>query len=427
MLKVNNYNTTLTSVVISLIGIVIFMQASIIMSNIIYPIMILLLFLSIYYYSKSTIVDEKLLIFLTFFIFPSLLGIVSLPISYYFENTRFNYEELNIFGRLFNVFILSFLILFIHKYTNTKDPGLFFRWYKYGLFILILTALWHALSIHTNFIDFPFDTRSHLHGAYGHDYSFSGRVTGLASEPSYFVMFTIDFIILLLIFNKGLVRNILIVMTIILLILSLSPSGYISFFGAFVGAYFLTEIKFIKRLTLKQIIVMLFLIFLSIFGTFYLLSIEILDYIIKRITNPEMLQSARVYMSYMPFVWASESNIFSFLFGHGVKSYSIIGTVFNVPSGEPVHVTSNNFYVDTFWEAGLIGLLILMSFFIYLFKKIFKSKFGRLQVFIMFFIFFDLFLSGVFRADFASMRYFIMLYLLFVLLHNDYKTLQRIK
>ncbi len=424
-IRINKIN--IISLLIAFLGLVIFTQTAIFANKSIFVFMGLILAMSFFYYYKSSLVDRKLLFFLLFFITPTLIGIVSLPISYYFENTRFNYEELNLFGRLFNVFILSFLILFIHKYTNTKDPGLFFRWYKYGLFILMLTALWHALSIHTNFIDFPFDTRSHLHSAYGHDYSFSGRVTGLASEPSYFVMFTIDFIILLLIFNKGLVRNILIVMTIILLILSLSPSGYISFFGAFAGAYFLTEIKFIKRLTLKQIIVMLFLIFLSIFSAFYLLSIGVLDYIIGRITNPEMLQSARAYMSYMPFVWSSESNMFSFLFGHGVKSYSIIGTAFNVPGGNAVDVTSNNFYVDTFWEAGLIGLLILMSFFIYLFKKIFKSKFGRLQVFIMFFIFFDLFLSGVFRADFASMRYFIMLYLLYVLLHNDYKTLQRIK
>lgn len=424
MIKIKD-NFNITSFTIALLGAMIFLQASIFSYVSMFLLMAFLSVLSIFYYFKSLTIDKKLFLFLLFFIFPSIIAIFSLPISFYLTNNIFNYDELNIFGRLFNIIILTSLILFIHKYTSVRDPSLFFRWYKYGLFVLMLSAIWHALSIYGTSVEFPFDTASHLHGAYGNNYSFLGRVTGFANEPSYFVMFTIDFIILLLLFYNGFKRNILILVTIVLLILSLSPSGYISLFGAFTGAYVFTELKFIKKLTINQVSVIIIIIIIFIISSFYLFSIGILDYIIGRITNPEMTQSARAYMSYMPFVWSSESNIFSFLLGHGIKSYSIIGTVFNVPDGSPVHVTSNNFYVDTFWEAGLVGLLILFSFFLYLFRKIIKSNYEKFQVFIMFFIFFDLFLSGVFRADFASMRYFIMLYLLYILIHNDYRILRK--
>lgn len=424
MVKVNNHSITLTSIIISLIGITIFMQASIIMNNIIYPIMILLVFLSIYYYSKSTIVNKNLLIFLTFFIFPSLLGVFSLPISYIFEDGRFNYDELNIFGRLFNIIILVSVIVFVDKYTSSRNKLLFFKWYKYGLLILIFSGLWHALSIYTNLVSFPFQTGSHLHSTYGQEYNFFGRVTGFANEPSYFVMFVVDFIALSLLFYQKLKKYFMIFIAIVLLLLSLSPSGYITLFLSFSGAYFFTNIKFVRKINIRHIFLGIIVFSILIFTTIKLLEWGLLEYIVNRITSLSIEKSERFYMNAMPFIWSSDSNTLSFLFGHGIKSYSIIGTEYLLPAGKPVHVTSNNFYVDTFWESGLIGLLVLLSFFCFIFVKIFKSRFEKYQIFIMFFVFFDLFFSGFFRADFATMRYFIMLYLLFVLLNNNIKSIK---
>lgn len=375
---------------------------------------------ALYQINLYKFVDRKLSRFLIFFLLPSIIGIFSYFIGLHFESSTFDYGELNPFGRIFNLFLMFSFITLVHSYSVYNNNFKVFNWYKIGVSILLITAIWQTVSIYTGFIPFPFETRAHLHSTYGNEFSFSKRITGLAAEPSYFTMFTIDFIALSLLLNIGKKRIIYILTALFLMILSLSPSGYLTLMATFAGAYIFTNlIKINNRINIKKVsITIVLLISIAIF-IYILLKYDILDYIILRITNPEMLQSARAYMSYMPFVLASESNILSFLFGHGIKSYSIIGTAFSVPDGDPVHITSNNIYVDTFWESGLIGLLTLLSFFLYCFVKIIKSPFSKLQIFISFFILFDLIFSGIFRADFASIRFFILLYLLFILINYD--------
>lgn len=425
MLKIKYIDLTFTGFIVALLGILAFIQTTVFFRQSIYVVIFVILLIALRFYNKISYINKKLFLFIGFFMLPFIIAIFSLPISFYLEGDRFNYEELNIFGRLFNVIVLAFIIFFINSYTISKDPGLIFRWYKFGLLLLLLSALWHSLSIYTSFVTFPFETRDHLHSTYGNDYSFLGRVTGFASEPSYFVMFVVDFIVLSLLLDNGIKRKFLILFSIFLLILSLSPSGYITFLGSLLGAYLCTNIKFIKRLNYKNILVGVLMLGFITFLAFESFSVGIGEYILNRITRADLETSGRLFVVFMPFIWAMESNIFSFLFGHGLKSYSIIGTKYIVPSNsEPVGVTSTNFFTDTFWESGLIGLILLILFFIYLFRKILKSKFDKFQVFIMFFVFFDLLLSSFFRSDFATIRYFIMLYLLFILMNYDVKILR---
>ncbi len=427
MLKIKYYKLTVTGFIIALLGIFSFIQTTVFFRESIYIVILLLVLMSLKYYYKSPFIDKKLFLFIGFFILPSGIAIFSLPFSYYLEGSRFDYEELNIFGRLFNIVALPFIIFFINKYTINRDPGLIFRWYKFGLLILLLSAAWHALSIYTSIVSFPFETRDHLHSTYGQDYSFLARVTGFASEPSYLVMFVVDFIGLSLLFDDKIKRNVLIIFAIFLLILSLSPSGYITCLGSLIGAYIFTNLKFIKTIRYKTIIGGFFLLIISFAVLYELFRLDFGTYILNRITNLDIETSSRFFVVLMPFVWALESSIFSFLFGHGIKSFSIIGTTYDMPFGAPVGVTSTNFFTDTFWESGLIGLLVLLSFFIYLFRKILKSKFDKFQIFIMLFIFFDLFLSALFRSDFTTIRYFLMLYLLFLLINYDMKILKGVK
>jgi len=231
-------------------------------------------------------------------------------------------------------------------------------------------------------------------------------------------MFSIDFFALSLLLNVGIKRVFYIFFALFLLIMSLSPSGYIVFALAFAGACLFTFLKFTRAnsvVTSNHLLVVLaFVVGLAAVG-FALLEYGFIDYIFVRIFDPSVFESPRVYMSYMPFVWMWDSNFFSFLFGHGMKSYSIIGTAFSVPSGEPVHATSNNIYVDVFWESGAVGLALLLAFFSYVLFMILKSGYSKYQVFIALFVLFDLMFSGFFRADFASLRYFILIYLSFIL------------
>lgn len=414
-----------TNTFIAIVGLLVFTQVSIVSSIFLFSAFSLLLLFAVLYYVKEPTVDKHLFYFLLFFILPTIISFLSLPISQILESAVFNYNELNIFGRLINISLLFFITLFIYSYTIKKDIGLFFRWYEVGLVILMLTALWHALSIYTSFISFPFETRDHLHSVYDVDYSFTGRVTGLASEPSYFVVFAVDLIALALVFHSSLKRNILIVLSVVLIFLSLSPSGFITLAGAFLGAYFFTSLRFKSKAGIRAGATFITLLVAVFVYLFFSNSLSFFEYVISRVANISLDESARLYMVLMPFSWASDSNVFTLLFGHGVKTYSIIGTHYNLPSGVPIHVTSNNMFVDIFWEAGLFGLFLLLSFFSYVFVSIYRVKFGKTQVFILFFIFFDLFLSSFFRADFASLRYFTMLLFLYVLLKNDYLLLRK--
>jgi hypothetical protein len=377
------------------------------------------------FFARWHLVDKRLLKFFGFFLLPSLVGIFSYPVSMVLEGDVFDYSQLNVLGRIANLGFLLFFILILHSYIKDSKLDAPFRWYWFGAGLLMLTALWQFADIFLNVVDFPFDTRAHLHSTYGREYDFSGRLTGIAREPSYFVMLAIDFVVLSFLFSCGVKRLIIVGVGLALIILSLSPSGYITFVGAFGGAYIFTQLKFFRfKASFKGLCTALSLLFLLPLALVYFFGSGYFDYFYSRIASPEIWESARAYMSYMPFVWASDSNALSFLFGHGIKSYSIIGTYFNLPSGEPVHVTSNSLYVDTFWESGLFGLILIAAFFVFVFISNFKSKHSKAQVFVAFLVLFDLMLSGLFRADFASFRFFILLYLVYVLIYYDLRNVK---
>ena len=144
---------------------------------------------------------------------------------------------------------------------------------------------------------------------------------------------------------------------------------------------------------------------------------EYTDYVLTRINTADS-DNGRVFMLLGPLEWIQESNFFSILFGHGIKSYSIIGSFYTLHSGDPVHVTSNNLYIDVFWESGILGLFFLLSFFSCVLYKIFSLNVSKSSVFVMLFVFFDIVFSSIFRGDYASFRFFIMIYLLYVLIEN---------
>ncbi|HLV69834.1 MAG TPA: hypothetical protein VKY34_03945 [Xanthomarina sp.] len=408
------------NVFISLACLFAFSVVTIIPSGFFYSVFLFAIVAIMVFFTRWHLVDKKLLKFFGFFLLPSLLGLFSYPVSMVLEGDVFDYNQLNVFGRVANLSFLLFFILLLHTYIKDKGFHTPFRWYWLGAGLLMLTALWQFADVFLNVVDFPFETRAHLHSTGGREYGFYNRLTGIAREPSYFVMFAIDFIVLSVLFSYGVRKLIVVGLGLFLIILSLSPSGYITLAGAFGAAYFFTQIKFSRfKVSFKGLFAVLsFLVLLPVVSV-HLFSLGYFDYVYNRVASPEMVESARAYMGYMPFVWAWDSNAMSYLFGHGIKSYSIIGTAFNLPSGEPVHVTSNNLYADTFWESGLFGLILIAAFFVFVFFSILNSKHGKAQVFVAFLVLFDLMLSSLFRADFASFRFFILLYLVYILIHYD--------
>lgn len=413
---VSNFNIRNFS--ICLVGISAFTFSTIVPSYFSYLSVALCVFFGVLSFIKSPILDKRILFFLLFFLSPFLLSFVSLPFSMINEIQRFDYSQLNIVGRFSNLLIFFVLILSLSQFSNQRNMLLVFKWYKIGILILLLTALWHALSLYTSLVSWPFETRSNLHSAYGNDYSFTNRVTGIAREPSFFVMYVVDFIALAFIFFSGLKRNVAILFACSMMVLSLSPSGYIVLMMCFFLSYLFTKVSVLSLSNLYKLAALAFFV-VFLFSFVIASNNPFIEYIVNRIVNVDPSSSGRLFMLLGPFEWVKESGLISFVFGHGVKTFAIIGTSYSLPSGEPIHVTSNNMYVDIFWEAGILGLAILLLYFSFIFVKIFTVEFGQQQRFITFFVFFDLLLSAIFRADYASLRFFIMLYLLFLLLNYD--------
>lgn len=402
----------------SMIGFLAPTQVSVFSATPLFTLIIFTLFIGLFYISKGMKARKDLIMFLTPYLTISIIGLFSLPISALLESNRFSYWEIDIYGRVLNLILFTALIVFVnsfHSYRGSESITYLYiiKWYYYGLLVVLILGIWQLLSFSTN-LYFPFETRSHLHSTGGVSYSFTKRVTSIAREPSFFVILAVDFIILSLIFNNGLKRLLLLSLGTIMVIYSLSPSGYITLLIALMAAWLSLKFKFSSlksSFKISNIVIISFILIsiLSLGGS----NPEIYQYIYQRIFDTSTEESGRFYMIVMPFLWALDSNLFSFIFGHGIKSFSIIGSYYNLPSGNPVHVTSNNIYTDTFWEAGILGLMLLFTFYVYIFMTIFRSNLKKYYFFIAMFLLFDLVISGFFRGDYSTLRYFLILYALF--------------
>lgn len=383
-----------------------------------FGLLFLVVVLSVFLFLLRAGVEAKIVEYLLFFLSCFFVGVFSCFVSVIIGGDKFDYGDLNIAGRLFNLFALFWAVIFIsayHKRTanNHADRFLVVRCYQLGVLVVLLIGVWQFVSFYSS-IPFPFETRSHLHSTYGYSYSFTHRLTSVAREPSFFVMLAVDFVGLSLLFYSGFKRILMSLLGFIMIIFSLSPSGYIAFFGALGGAWLFSEAKyFTGRVSFNRLgLVFLILVFVLLF---FAVNDEVYNYIYSRISQATLSNSGRFYMVVMPYFWSWDGDLFGFLFGHGMKSYSVIGTYYSLPNGAPVHPTSNNIYTDVFWESGVVGLVLLLLFFAFVFIRICRSKVGKFHSFVAFYFFFELTLSGMFRADFASARFFILLYLMYLL------------
>lgn len=369
----------------------------------------------------NTRVNKKLFYFLLFLIMPSMLGIISLFPSSIINSHGLDYSQLNIFGRIFNILFFPCIIIIIDRMVSKHGLYNLVFWVWFGGLIFVGFGIWHAASIYGFIGSFPFETRSHVHSAGTISINVDERLTGVAREPSFFGPFVVDFTILTLLIVYSRVKRLgLLVISVLLIVLSLSPSGFMVLVGTFLGGFLVLSLRHFlstKKISLQYIIYIGIVTVLLVALLKIISNLYIFDYIFYRFSF--INESGRFFMSVMPFKWSWESNVYSFLFGHGIKTYSIIGTQFMIPSGGPVHPTSNNIFADIFWESGLVGLSILIIFYFYCFFKILTSKVSSFQIFIAGAILFDMFFSGFVRSDFASMRVFIMFYFFFHLINYD--------
>lgn len=336
-------------------------------------------------------------------------------IIYIYDNSIYSFKEIDMYGRFFNLILYSILSWFIVSLSfynqNFFNPRKIAFFYAFGCFLLILTGYWQALSLYLGVGSFPFETRSHAHSAVGSDYVIEGRLTGIASEPSFFVPFVLDFMILsLIIFQKNLFKFIFFCIAAFVLFLSFSPSGYVSAIGSLVFPFL-----FIKNFKSKKYIYFLssVLVLLTIFLITMSHKLKNINYVLERLSNfGEDTRFLTIYETLNVFF---SSNILTILFGYGVTNFKFASMYTNYGEFE----TSNNIFADVLVELGIVGLLFILTMFLKLYYLIRKSSVSVIQRFVCYALFFDLLITGMVRADYASSRFFIIMTLIFLLANFD--------
>lgn len=379
--------------------------------------------------------QQSSLFFLLLIIAPSIISMFSLGYLFISPDLRFiDFIYTNNFfwiGRLVNVFLMGLFFILATSFFAGHEKGAayyqqFLKCYMWGGLFLLGTALWQIIAHYTGVVGFPFETRSHVHSAHGIELGTSLRVTGLAAEPSYLAPYMTDLIAITFMLYGWQKKSIMIASVAILVIgFSLSPTGYFIFLGAIGLAGISLFLKYRGRFSIY--IWLLLTIFIPILGvmSIYLLDSRAFEYILTRLVTFTPESSSRAYMNFMVPTWLGEGESLRAFFGYGMKSYALLGEYYNLPNGIPVHITSNNLFVDTLWEAGMIGLFFISALFAYIYISIYKLTIGRGISFLLFYYFFDFLLSSLMRADFSSPRFFIFFIISFWLIKMNRGSLHR--
>ncbi|AKO52993.1 hypothetical protein ABA45_11755 [Marinobacter psychrophilus] len=297
----------------------------------------LFLILSIFLWVISRLVQPfiylsyyfKIYIFL--FFTPIILSLAfGLPVGTFYNFNFFDYTTYfyEIIGRLSSyILILFFCLIFSetvfcgssrgHEIEKTKNL-LFYYWL--GLFLFISFCYWQIASEYFGLVNFPFETRSHIHSlSISPDSFFGFRVTGIAREPSYLTPLLIDFILISLFVIEGF-KKILVCFfyALIPLLLTFSLGGYFNLFIILFSAIsFYTIISILSLKINSYALLSILCIFLGlVFFTAKLISLGGADLIFGRFSGAfDISKGARLYMWVMPFVWLTTYSIINVFLG----------------------------------------------------------------------------------------------------------------
>lgn len=378
-------------------------------------------FISIFIYKKKILEKSFFMIIKNYYLAVIISTFLGFLIIYIYDNSIYSFKEIDMYGRFFNIILYSILSWFIvslsfynKHFFNPKKIAIF---YAVGCFLLILTGYWQALSLYLGIGSFPFETRSMVHGVGKSDYEIEGRLTGIASEPSYFVPFVLDFMILsLIIFTKNFLKLIFFCIAAFVLLLSFSPSGYMSAIGALLfSVFFIANFKSKKYIYLLSSILIFFTIFFLIMWD----KLANVNYVLGRLYS--LNEDPRFLTIYETLNIFFNSNVLTILFGYGATNFKFASMQTSYSQFE----TSNNIFADVLIELGMVGLIFILIMFLRLYFLIRKSSVSVIQKFVCYALFFDLLITGLVRADYATSRFFIIITLIFLLAKFDVKSTYR--
>ncbi|WP_161595259.1 O-antigen ligase family protein [Acinetobacter haemolyticus] len=374
------------------------------------------------FFIKNKIFNYDFFKILSFYYISALMSVfLGFIYLYIFEDWRLNFFDISMYGRIFNVVLFSVLSWVIvslcnyRGYLKVRDVVIF---YSIGCAILILTGYWQSLSLYWGIGSFPFETRSWVHGFNKGDYDIEARLTGIAAEPSYFVPFVLDFLILSLIaFKSKSIKITAFIFGACVMILSFSPSGYACTLIAFSLAAILVSKPNIKTFKyLSAFLVVVFVVMVMLLD-----KVKNVGYVVERLTN--LSQDGRFRSIYDTLMVFFDSSFINLMFGYGITNFKVASQYTNYSFLQ----TSNNLFADVLVEMGFVGLFLMSLLFFNLFIRIFLSARNNYQKFIAYALLFDLIATSMIRADYSTSRFFIMICLIFLLSKYDvYKRAENI-
>ena len=365
-------------------------------------------------FSSAYLTKSDFEIIFSFFLIQFFGFIIAPLLLFIYKNEYLDFFS-SVGGRVFNLSLNSVYIIILMMAIN-KNLLLLEKIEKYflaGCFFLILFGYWQLFH---NLFNIPFPdigTRAQIHSMKLQIPFLKVRVTSLAEEPSYFIRYLIEpFIVIFLSSNKNIkCRKIKLLLIVVILFFTLSLSGYMNF------ALIVVYIMLIQKNVVKKIvaavsgIVIVFIMF--IYGGGEIVSV--LEAVFSRLNPDVIFKSARLQELYLPLKYQWDSGNF---LGFGLKGYVFAANqvkfLFGYNAGKLVSegsVTSHFLFVDIFIEYGIVGLLGITFFFVYLYKKTWKIYkvygFAVPNVLVV-----NYFISNMFVVDYASLHSIVIISLL---------------
>lgn len=357
-------------------------------------------------------INKRFLTFLTFLVLPSIAGLIFLIIGILFkQNVISDYGNYSfIVGRFFNIF--CYFVIFTGLYSDLcRNIDKILKVYYGSIFILLLTVIYHSFSMRYSFLPFPFETRTNLHGLESGYSDNILRATGISREPSFLGSFLVEFFILTLFFiQKHLIKVFSFSLISCVMFFTFSPSVVLGLICSVILYLFLT----IKFFNVKYVIFTFFLILFVFVFIYYFRDLFIFDYVYSRVLNVgDSSRGASINNTID--IMLNHSSLYNFLFGYGPNTYQFLDYSFlRKDYYHNFTVTSNNLYIDYFFEYGVLGIFIIIVFFYYLGFLIFNSNVSIYQKKFLIFLFCSLLVSNMYRGDYASFHFFFILSIVFI-------------
>lgn len=390
--------------------------------------MVLFALICLYFLSSMRLVplSKNLKIFFASYLLPLIFSYITVHLSMLILSDGYytDYVYSGMISRILNVLMLSSIMIGGYQIYKKNNISLEKILYAYIFGVLIFLVLFGILQILNMLVGIPIPdigTRSHVHSMSSNDVLSSvgfqiSRVTSLANEPSFLAPFLIDALILTMFLNKKLMSSLLLIVC----FFTLSLGCYANICLLAVYYFYLN----FKTFNLKHVFFFILLSLVIVFSLSDFLT-PFINIVSDRselsFESSTLLQSSRIYVIWKALSSLFSSNFLNILFGFGPGSFEYLSSINGyLPGGDRFYVTSNNLFVDVLYEGGIVSLILIISYFIILFRRSNKFIANRNVIFYKLLVM-HLIISSMYRADFVSIRFFALVLIIAVLEERLYE------